>query len=104
MVNFHFPAIYKLLVELAVLIPLSNQNMKVQNADDKTNAEALSQANDAVRWVVDMSDKMFAELHSAHIVESTTRLRYWLEQKPQRWSELNTRARALRDIVETELG
>lgn len=105
MVNFRFSAIYKLLAELSLLILVSSHNMKYQDVNpDVVENEAISQANDGVLWIVDTSDKIFSESFSAHIVFSTKKLRYWLAQSPQKWSELNTRARALRDIIETELG
>ena len=111
MVNFDFSAINNVLARLFALIWVSAHNMKFENApgdadssDDPKELGALTQANDAVLWIVDTCDKRFVEFYSAHIVDSTKRLRYWLKHKPQKWSELNILARSLSRILQTELG
>jgi hypothetical protein len=116
--NFSFAEMHRLLQELGILITTSHHNMEQLakfGASRSSGAlgqaifsspeqiEALNQANELVRYVIDLTTKLLAALKSHHINDAAVRLRYWLKSNPQEWSELNTRARALRDCIQTEL-
>ena len=70
--------------------------------DDPKHTDASDQAIKAIAYCVDASDKLLGDLKCPHITDATRRLRS-TPQNPLSWSELNTRSRALRDIVEVEL-
>jgi hypothetical protein len=116
--NFSFAETNRLLQELGLLITTSHHNVEglarfgasrsggaLSQAIFSTpeQIEALQQANEVVRFVIDQTTKLLAGLNSHHINDAAVRLRYWLKSNPQEWSELNTRARALRDSIQTEL-
>src|ERR1700682_5733170 len=73
-----------------------------QISDDPKHDDAASQAVEAIKFCVGASEKLFAELKCSQIIEATRRLKN-TPQNPLSWSELNTRSRALRDIIEVEL-
>lgn len=53
--------------------------------------------------LADFADETMAWLNCAHITEAAKRLKYWGAHEADTWPELNTRARALRDAITTEL-
>jgi hypothetical protein len=113
MVNFFFARVNRLLVEIRILISVSDHNMRHIEApggydasrvvNDPKLSEAISQALEGVEYAAKMSEELFSALKCDHIDSGAKALRYWSTQTPRRWSELNTRARALRDAIEVEL-
>jgi hypothetical protein len=106
MVNFYWIAIHTLLRDLTGLIRVSANNMKLAppteplgDADDKAAAD---QTIPLIKKCVEVAEERLAKLKSDHINDATKRLKNFLSQKFS-WSELNTRGRALRDAIETEL-
>jgi hypothetical protein len=111
--NFPFSHVLMVSRELGIMIQVSNRNMKfVEEAggynsprviNDPGAAEAMDGAIRSVELITDWSDKLFSGLKCSHIDGAARRLRAWLKQSPAEWSELNTRARALRDAIDTEM-
>jgi hypothetical protein len=112
MVNFSFWAINRLLFELGLAIAVSHDNMvRVEKlgrddprvTDDPKLPKALKQAADGALFAQQVAEKHLAKLKCVHIDDAAKRLGRWAQQEPKRWSELNTRSRALRDAVQAEL-
>ncbi len=108
MINFRFSRIHLILSELGIDIRVSNNNKPYENLEHDLNntpkhIEAMSQSIKSIKWIVDICPDAFAQLKSPRIATATKRLARWLEDEDRTWSELNTRALALRDIIETEL-
>lgn len=110
--NHSFGDIAHLLDEIRVLIVTSNHNMRYIEQvgsnnpiliNDPKGSGALKDCADGVTFVTDQAGKLLSGLKCAHINTATVNLRHWLKQSPQTWPELNTRSRALRDVIETEL-
>lgn len=110
--NFNFSGVNRVIYELGLLVRVSKANMEGERAqgyfsgiadDEPDRHKALRQARETVTFVCQMSGQIFPALKCAHIDTALERLRYWLEQSPVRWAELNTRSRALRDAIDTEL-
>lgn len=103
-VNFKFGAIHRLLDELGILVTASNHNMKlpaqVQNDDHK---DAMGQAIESIKENGEIAEKLLSDLKCQHIDSALRALRYLLDDGQFSWSELNTRARALRNAIEIEL-
>lgn len=113
MVNFSFALVNCLLVEIGLLINVSNHNMKMVEAmggyddprviNDPKLPDALSQALEGVEYAEQVWKKLFSGLRCDHIDSAARNLANWRKLTPLRWSELNTRSRALRDAIEVEL-
>jgi hypothetical protein len=114
MVNFRFDVVRHLLFELGILIPTSHQNMRVIEAaggydtpearDSAKVKETIKQAAETANWASKMAANLFAPLKCGHIDTAVRRLGAWADKPHDHWaSELNTRSRALRDAIETEL-
>jgi hypothetical protein len=110
--NFFFERVRKLLCEIQIMIDVSYDNMKRVEAlgsndqrivNDPKLPKAISQSIDGVNYATKMSEKLFAGLKCDHIDNAAKMLGYWAKQEPRHWSELNTRARALRGAIEVEL-
>jgi hypothetical protein len=111
--NFFWGSIHRMLGEVTTMITVSNRNMKVATAaggqrsraylNDPKLADAIKQSVETIDFVADVAAKQLAKLNSAHIDRAITSLGYWRTMDDHEWSELNTRARAVRDAVETEL-
>jgi hypothetical protein len=106
MVNFLWLATHTLLRDLTSLIRVSATNMQLAppnrsavEADDK---EAADQTLPLIKRCVELAEDRLAKLKSDHVNDATKRLKNFLNHKFS-WSELNTRSRALRDSIETEL-
>jgi hypothetical protein len=54
-------------------------------------------------FACDFALQTLSWLECSHINEAVKKLKYWAEHDPKKWSELNTRARVLRDTITTEL-
>ncbi len=106
MVNFGWVAINIMLRDLGLLIRNSAENMKLMPpnrlAVEKDSQEAADQTIPLIKRCIETSEKKLAHLKCNHIDDATRRLKLFLNHKFS-WSELNTRARALRDSVESEL-
>jgi hypothetical protein len=111
--NFFWGSVHRLLGEVTIMITVSNHNMKIAAAvggqhsapflDDPKLADAVNQAIETIDWIADVAAKQLETLKSAHIERAISSLGYWRKMEGHEWSELNTRARAVRDAVETEL-
>ena len=111
--NFFFSSVTAVLQELDILISMSDHNMRWVEANGGPNdprnlndekAEAIFlDAKNSVEKTVSISRRLFSSLKSAHIDGAIKRLEYWTRHEPLRWSELNTRARGLRDTLKIEL-
>lgn len=106
--NFFFSGAHTVLRELTIQVTVSHHNMRLAVSpfavnDVSKDLEARAQALRSLEHVMELADKMFPQLGCAHINTAMQRLRYWMKQPAGEWSELNTRARALRDAIETEL-
>src|SRR5438552_2823776 len=103
MINFRFTAVHLLLAELNRSIVVSHQNKSFEGQHDLSeipeHQRAMSQIVQAIRYVVDGCPVYFRDLNSAHIAAATERLKHWLDDNNRTWSELNIRARALRDNI-----
>ena len=116
MINFNFASTKSLLDEITRLISVSYKNMKFVEdnggysdprvSGNEKNREALQQSINSAIFVTSQTENIFSSLESVHISEACRRLRAWFSGSisEMRWSELNTRARALRDIMDVELG
>jgi len=110
--NFFFEHVRQLLCELERNISVSKKNMEflaTLNTNDKHIAEshpkqleAKQQSIESITFCIDKSHLHFSSLKCQHIDDATRCLMYWVKD-PSQWSELNTRARALRDVITTEL-
>lgn len=111
--NFRFSAVNIVLEEARTLIIVSNHNMEGVDAVGGRNdpevvnspqlADAIEQAIKSIEFIGRMSEKLFSELKCSHLDGAVRRLGNWPKHNPLRWSELNTRSRAVRDAIETEL-
>jgi hypothetical protein len=104
MFNFIFTKWHRLLQDLGILIQVSRSNMSA--APSMTWDEKGAMA-DCVKNVVDLvkiSEELNSALNSAHLADAARRLKNWTTRDVHEWSELNTRARGLRNTLETELG
>jgi hypothetical protein len=100
--------------ELHALIGMSRKNAQVvaeqwggQETDEyyklfSNAAEAKSQALKAVSDCVTLSEKYLGGLKCQHIDDAIKGLKRFLDRKFE-WAELHTRARRLRDAINTEL-
>ncbi|VIO70283.1 hypothetical protein [Bradyrhizobium ivorense] len=112
-VNFFWGSVYRLLTEVSIMISVSSRNMRVAAAvggerseafvNDPKLADAIKQSIEAIDFVVTEASKRLAPLKNAHVDRAISSLGYWRTTEDHAWSELNTRARAVRDAVETEL-
>jgi hypothetical protein len=110
--NFFFEPVRHLLHELDISIQISKRNMELWAAlggENSQTEESVPKEKDAKRqsiravdWCVKASERFLSPLKCPHIDDATKRLKRWLDD-PSQWSELNTRARALRDAIDTEL-
>ncbi len=103
MFNFIFPKWHRLLSDLSILIQVSHANMRAvptEPGEEARMADCVNNAKDLVK----ISEELNSALNSAHLAAAAQRLEYWTTQDDHQWSELNTRARGLRDVIETELG
>lgn len=104
MVNFSFTSVHTLLRELAILIQTSHHNMRtISLAECQREQEIFEDAAKSANLILGLYEKHLLELKCGHIDSAARRLQYWANHKPREWSELNVRARALRDAIETEL-
>jgi hypothetical protein len=111
--NFHFNGVHSILQSLGFLISVSNKNMEfVRNnggyndprvRHDPKGPKAISQAGNEVEFATDASRKLLSSLKCSHINNAAQSLRWWSDNDRKEWDELNTRSRALRDAIETEL-
>ena len=101
MFNFIFPKWHRLLDDLGILIRVSRSNMR---EDPAKSAAAMVDCTNNAKDLVQLAEELNSALNSAHLAAAARRLKYWATQDDREWSELNTRARALRDVIETELG
>jgi len=111
--NFFFPPVHELLGNLGDLISISHKNLQfieiaggydspdVQN--DPGFHKAISQSIESVSHCVKACETLLGGLKCIHINDAAKRLEYWPKTNPLRWNELNTRARALRDNIQSEL-
>ena len=107
--NFHYSSVGRVLEEVRILITTSRRNMTIQGQlppgdleDEPKHQEAIRQAIQAIEYCSEHGPKLFADLKSQHVDGAFRRLQH-IPRDPFVWSELNTRARALRDAIETEL-
>jgi hypothetical protein len=107
--NFFFSSVNHVLIELRMLISTSHTNMKIaavvdadELANDPRHNDAADQAQKALAFCVDGSERLFSDLKCPHIQDAAQRLKN-TPQNPLSWSELNTRSRALRNSIEVEL-
>jgi len=103
MFNFTFPKWHRLLSDLGILISVSHSNMRVDSAKSY-GAAALTDCANTANELAQLSEELNSVLNSAHLDAAGRRLKYWATRDDHEWSELNTRARGLRDVIETELG
>jgi hypothetical protein len=87
---------------------MSHQNMKAAQgpffrSDDAKDRQSKKDTIEASLAISELSEKLFPQLKCAHIDSAVRRLKYWASNPPNEWSELNTRARALRDAIDTEM-
>jgi hypothetical protein len=111
--NFFWGIVHRLMVEVTILITVSSRNMKVAAQvggeqsesfrNDPKLADATKQAIEAIDFIVDVAGRRLADLKSAHVDRAISSLGYWRAMDGHEWSELNTRSRAARDAIETEL-
>lgn len=107
--NFFFGAVNSVLVDLRALIGMSQQNMRRAQApflmpgEDSAELQARRQAAESAERIVELSERCFVSLQCSHIDTAIRRLNHWANGSVTEWSELNTRSRALRDAIETEL-
>jgi hypothetical protein len=111
--NFLFDAVRHLLSEIDILIAMSHDNMKwVERAggpkdprilNDPKLPKTISDSIDSINYATQTSEKLFGRLKCEHVDGATRALRYWADHEPRHWSELNTRARALRNAIQVEL-
>lgn len=111
MINFRFASMYVLLRELAILVTVSKNNMQfVQSLGGYDNplvaGDPKGAMADSIKGAADLADaaeKLLSELKCSHIDHAARRLKHWSTQINPEWAELNTRSRALRDAIDTEL-
>ncbi|HEX5183256.1 MAG TPA: hypothetical protein VFW19_08910 [Allosphingosinicella sp.] len=108
--NFDFAAADHLLGELTTLIVMSSHNMEhsakygeEQVRQTEKNQKALAESVACIEFVEKATDALLGWLKCPHIEEANRNLRRWTRSDPKKWSELNTRARALRNAIKTEL-
>jgi hypothetical protein len=105
-VNYFWRAVNGLLIELGLIIPVSARNMKLPSPTTQAQLEshdaAVAGVMESAARIVGYSQKYLAELKCDHIDLATKRLERFQKAKFS-WAEANTRARALKDAVETEL-
>jgi hypothetical protein len=114
MVNFSFSSANTLLSELRLSISVARNNMEIVEREggharvmalgSQKNLEALSQADEGVKFCATLAEKIFSSLRCPHVDAAIKRLRYWLEadENHKTWAELFRRSVALRDAIETE--
>ncbi|MDH2357052.1 hypothetical protein QCM80_41675 [Bradyrhizobium sp. SSUT112] len=95
------------------MIRVSDHNMKIVTAiggqhlaeyrNDPKLADSIKQAIETIDWIADVAAKQLTPLKSAHVDRAIASLSHWRTMQDHEWPELNTRARAVRDAVETEL-
>ena len=108
--NFSFASIDHLLVELRIMISVSNHNMEwaAKNGgtavgDGPNSQEAVAQSVEAIQYAMKAVENRLGWLKCSHVDAAAKRLGRWATEDDKKWSELNTRARSLRDAIETEL-
>jgi hypothetical protein len=112
-VNFFWGSANTLMNELHVTIRTSRHNADFlasigaagwpEALDDPKSTEATAQAVESIKTCCDLAEKLFSGLKCAHIDRAIESLRHTPTEPHLNWGELNTRARALRDAIETEL-
>jgi hypothetical protein len=112
-VNFFWSTVHRMLGEITTMISLSHHNMKhvelnggpndPRIKNDPNLPDTIDQTIKTIDHVLDLADKHLASLKSAHIDRALQSLGLWRTMVLWPWSELNTRARAARDAIETEL-
>lgn len=110
--NLNFSGCVHLLNELNILIRVSNHNMEwleriggYESPAYLNDPKARESMEDCAKTAVELSGiatKFLSWLDCSHINHAAERLKYWGEHDAHKWSELNTRARALRDAIQTE--
>jgi hypothetical protein len=113
MAHFSFTYMYSALRELAVLVQVSHKNQSlivdasragiVYPHGDEKEEESFRQSVETIDYIAEACEKVLSELKCGHIDTAVKRLRHWAKSESKEWSELNTRARALRDAIEIEL-
>ncbi len=111
--NFRFWAVNHVLSQIRILIGLSKHNMEFVEQrggygdprviDDPKRKEATEDAIKTIEFITGASENLFSQLKCSHLDNAIKHLRYWPKTTRLEWSELNTRSRALRDAIETEL-
>jgi hypothetical protein len=111
--NFFWSAVHRTLAELTISISVSNRNMKhvelnggpndPRIVNDPKLPDAIDQSIKGIDFVMEAASKHLAPLKCSHIDRAVERLGRWRFGPPWEWSELNTRSRAVRDAIETEL-
>jgi hypothetical protein len=104
MFNFIFPKWHRLLDDLGILIRVSRSNIRDTREDPAKSATAMVDCANNAKDLVKLAGELNSALNSAHLAAAARRLKYWPTQDNHEWSELNTKARGLRDVIETELG
>ena len=112
MINFYFGPVNLVIGQLETLIGQSHKNMKYERSpgyeallaeDDPQIMKTISETADWVTQTTDLASKLLAGLKCSHVDDALRRLSHWPKMQTRSWSELNTRARAARDALDTEL-
>ncbi len=101
--NFQFSSIDLLMAELRSLVSVSNNNMWLDNIHSVGDEKAIAQAKECMGFCADISATHLKSLKCSHIDTAAIRLERLSSGDSFTWSELNTRSRALRDAIKTEL-
>jgi hypothetical protein len=111
--NFFWSAVHSMLTQSTMMIQVSHKNMKQVElnggpddprvTNDPNLPKAIEQCIQFIGFVNDVHANHLAALKCAHIDRAVRSLGSWIFGPPWPWSELNVRARAVRDAVETEL-
>jgi len=111
-VNFSFSGVNGCLVELSNLIRVSHNNMQrpqgtilhgVSATERQKDQQALTDCKDSASKTCDLLEALLSWIECDHIGSAIRALRQWSKAEYPQWSELNTRARALRNAIITEL-
>jgi len=108
--NFSFSSADFLLGQIEMLISMSYHNMNhaAEYGEERVSAtekgrQAIAEAVESVNFIEKQVPRLFEWLKCDHIDDANRRLGYWASGDEKKWSELNTRTRALRDAIQTEL-
>jgi hypothetical protein len=111
--NFFFGSINHLLRELRLLITCSHKNMKIVEShggyddprvySDPTGLRAVEDCATSIQFIAEAAPKLLGWLKCSHIDNAVRNLARWPRRSKAEWAELNTRSRALRDAIVTEL-